>query len=259
VIYYVYAYLELVKEKRIEFNDLIDVTVPTGNFGNIYSAYIAKELGVPIRNLVIASNTNNVLTDLFNSYEYNINRELKKTISPSMDILISSNFERYLYHLYKGDYSRVREEMSSLKANKTIKLDVLRNQTDFYAFFADERKTKETIKDTFTKDKYLIDPHTGVAKSCFEEYKKVVSDETYMLVVSTASPYKFTDALLEIFALDTNEDIKQKFSILSKYTKTKIDERMNRVLDVIVDNKTISLDIALETVKRIVGEIDASN
>jgi threonine synthase len=80
-----------------------------------------------------------------------------------------------------------------------------------------------------------------------------------MLVVSTASPYKFTDALLEIFALDTNEDIKQKFSILSKYTKTKIDERMNRVLDVIVDNKTISLDIALETVKRIVGEIDASN
>ena len=259
VIYYIHAYCDLVNKDIIKYNDLIDITVPTGNFGNIYSAYLAKQLGVPIRNLVIASNKNNVLTDLFNEHTYNTSRPLYKTISPSMDILVSSNFERYLCSLYNQNSELVRNDMEILKKEKILNLEILKSQKDFYAYYCDELETKKTIKEVYDRDKYLIDPHTAVAYNCMEKYKQDVADDTYMLVVSTASPFKFSDAILDIFKIDQEKPIIDRFNSLSKTFNIPIDDRMLKVLDVETPGLTIELDKAYSALERIIGEIDAAN
>lgn len=259
IIYYISSYCDLVNKGIIKYNELIDIIVPTGNFGNIYSAYLAKQLGVPIRNLVIASNKNNVLTDLFNKYKYDTNRTLHKTISPSMDILVSSNFERYLYDLRNQNSLLVRSDMETLSKEKVLNLEILKSQKDFYAYFCDESETKATIKKVYEEDKYLIDPHTAVAYNCMNKYKKDITDDTYMLLVSTASPFKFSDAILDIFNLDQEKPIKDRFKDLSKIFNLPIDERMLEVLDVETPGLTIEVNKAYEALERIIGEIDAKN
>lgn len=259
IVYYFYTYNNLVNKGRIEFGEEINVTVPTGNFGNIYAAYVAKKMGVPIHKLVIASNENNILTDLFNSKEYDLNRPLHKTISPSMDILISSNLERYLFELYDGDTSKVSERMNDLKdTGKTI-IDKLNKENCFYASFTSESDTKKQINTTLRDENYLIDPHTAVAKSVSTKYIEETNDTRYMVVVSTANPYKFSDAILDALDLSKEGTLKSKFERIEKKSKTKADERMLSILYTKPKRIEVSLNDVHSYVEKVIGEINDKN
>jgi len=197
IVYYVSAYCELLKQKKIKPGETLNVTVPTGNFGNILACYFAKKMGVPIGKLVCASNKNNILTDFIRTGVYDKRRPFYTTISPSMDILISSNLERLLYLI--AGASRCAGYMKSLleKGYFEVEKDVLEViQQDFCGCFCDEDGTKETIKRYFENYNYLSDTHTAVGLYCAEEYKKTTGDDGAMLIASTASPYKFSPAVL---------------------------------------------------------------
>ncbi len=198
IVYYVSAYCDMLNANpdMTEFN----VVVPTGNFGNILAAYYAKCMGVPIKKLICASNANNVLTDFINTGVYDRNRKFYTTISPSMDILISSNLERLLYHLAGDDDARVSEWMKSLseKGCYTVDADVKAAVSDnFYAGYADDTATKATINKLFTERGYLCDTHTAVAVSVYNDYVAKSGDKTPTVIVSTASPYKFAADVLD--------------------------------------------------------------
>lgn len=206
--YYISAYCDLVNEKQIEPGEKIDFVVPTGNFGNIFAAYIAKSCGFPIGKLVCASNRNNVLTDFFNTGIYDRRREFFTTESPSMDILISSNLERLLYSAFGAEQTAAY--MSDLSKNGFYKLDgeklrLLRR--DFTGYYCDGDGTSAAIRGIFEKFGYLCDPHTAVAAACAEKYRR--SDEyggNKIVVVSTASPYKFAPAVLSALGKDVPPD-----------------------------------------------------
>ncbi len=193
IVYYVSAYCDLLAGGKIKMGDLMDVCVPTGNFGNIFAAYIAKLMGLPIRHFVCASNQNNILTDFLRTGTYDRNRDFHLTMSPSMDILISSNLERLLC-LSAGE-ERTSAYMESLKADGvyTVDADVKAAiAQNFSGYFADEQTTAETIRTYFEKHGYLADTHTAVALSCAEQYISDIADHSVpMVVASTASPYKF--------------------------------------------------------------------
>ena len=192
IVYYVSAYLDMVNSGEIDFGDYIDVCVPTGNFGNIFAAYIAKLMGLKIDKLICASNVNNVLTDFLATGTYDKNRKFHSTISPSMDILISSNLERLLY-LAAGQ-EETASYMEKLKddGKYTVREDVFKKISDsFIGIFTDEEETKATIKKTYENKNYLIDTHTAVAMAAAEKYISTYKAERKVLVVSTASPYKF--------------------------------------------------------------------
>lgn len=204
IVYYVYSYTNLVKENKIEFGSEINIVVPTGNFGNILAAYYAKRMGVPINKLICASNANNVLTDFINTGVYDRNRQFYTTISPSMDILISSNLERLIYHL-RGSDKIVNKLYSELA--KSGKFEVCnsvksRLEKHFFADYCDDEETKATIKEVFDKYSYTIDTHTAVAYSVYNKYVAKTGDTTPTVIASTASPYKFSSSVLE--ALDKN-------------------------------------------------------
>ena len=188
VAYYFYAYAQMAKSHEIKFGDEIDISVPTGNFGNILAAYFAKIMGLPVGKLICASNINNVLTDFFNTGIYDINRQFFTTMSPSMDILISSNLERLLYFL--GGAAENLKYMCDLRsAGRFTVSDYLKSKLNesFAGMFCDEKSTGDTIKKVFEEHKYLIDTHTAVGFECAQRYKS----KNKMLVVSTASAYKF--------------------------------------------------------------------
>lgn len=192
IVYYFYSYIKLLKDKVIKEDELVDYTVPTGNFGNILAGFYAKMMGLPIGDLVCASNANDVLTDYFNNGVYNKNRNFYKTNSPSMDILISSNLERWLYYACGKDVNVCSKLICNLKENGIFEFD---NPYDFFkAHSCGEEKTLEIIKDVYKKYNYLIDPHTAVAYDAAIKFKK-----RNMVVVSTASPLKFPGSVLEAF------------------------------------------------------------
>lgn len=221
MVYYIYTYAQLVKNKNINWGDEINFSVPTGNFGNILAAYYAKKAGLPIKKLICASNDNNVLYDFIKTGKYDKNREFKKTISPSMDILISSNLERLLYSLVDGDKKRVSKYMLDLKQNGCYELepDILAKLDCFYGGYGDDQKTKKEIKRVFDEENYLIDPHTAVASAVYQEYKDKTKDDTTTVIVSTASPYKFTRSVYE--AIFDKSDLNE-FELINKLNeKTK--------------------------------------
>ncbi|MCR5208340.1 MAG: threonine synthase [Eubacterium sp.] len=190
IVYYFSSYCDMVKQGRIKNGDVINFVVPTGNFGNILAAYYAKKMGLPVKKLICASNSNNVLTDFLTSGEYNKNRDFYTTTSPSMDILISSNLERLLYHISGGDDKLISELMSSLsKDGKYSVSDGMFNaiKEDFDAGFASESEVIETI----ACYDYLFDTHTAVAVKVYEDYLKRTGDDIPTVIDSTASPYKF--------------------------------------------------------------------
>ncbi len=198
IVYYISAYCDMLNAnpELSEFN----VVVPTGNFGNILAAYYAKCMGVPIKKLICASNANNVLTDFISTGTYDRNRKFYTTISPSMDILISSNLERLLYHLSGNDDARVASWMKSLADTGcyTVDDDVKSAVADnFYAGYADDSATKSTISKLFTERGYLCDTHTAVAVSVYNDYVANTGDKTPTVIVSTASPYKFAADVLD--------------------------------------------------------------
>lgn len=200
VVYYVSAYAELVKDGEIELGDKINIVVPTGNFGNILAAYYAKHMGVPVNKLICASNINNVLTDFINTGVYDRNRQFYATVSPSMDILISSNLERLLYLMSGKNDVLINEWFGKLAAEGRYEVsgDVKAKLSDeFWAGFCDDAQTKATIHDIYEKYSYTCDTHTAVAVKVYNDYKAATGDTTKTVIASTASPYKFSAAVLE--------------------------------------------------------------
>jgi threonine synthase len=259
IVYYFYAYNNLVKEQKIKVGERINFAVPSGNFGNIYAGYIAKRMGLPIHNLIIASNQNNVLTTFFNTGVYDRKLELKKSISPSMDILVPSNLERYLFELLEKDSSKIKVIMDDLK-NKGITLipEVL-DQTDFFAYFSNEEATKQTIKTTLKEEGLLIDPHTAVAKNVYMKYVEETKDNTYTCIVSTASPFKFSEDTYEAIKNEEAPFYKEAILKLSKNSNPVLDERM---VDLIKEKATkipLSKTTALSTVLEKIGELNDHN
>ncbi len=199
IVYYFSAYCDLLEQGRIKAGDEINVVVPTGNFGNILAGYYAKKMGLPIKKLVCASNTNNVLTDFLKTGEYNRNRKFYATTSPSMDILISSNLERLLYHMSGEDSKTVNELMSALSEDGKYRVSsqlIEKIQEEFSAGYCDEKCVDETIKHNFDDYKYLCDTHTAVAVDVYENYVKETGDDIPTVIDSTASPYKFSKSVL---------------------------------------------------------------
>ena len=199
IVYYVSAYCDLLKEGKVEKGDPINVCVPTGNFGNILSAYYAKQMGVPIRKLICASNQNNVLTDFIKTGVYDRNRPFYNTMSPSMDILISSNLERMLFEFTERDDVAVKEYMSALAAEGRYEVsEKVKKQLDktFAAGCCGDAETQAMIAKMWKDKGYLIDTHTAVAFHVLEEYRRETGDDTPAVVVSTASPFKFCDNVL---------------------------------------------------------------
>ncbi len=204
IVYYFWSYCQLLSGGKISDGDSINVTVPTGNFGNILAAFYAKQMGLPIAKLICASNENKVLYDFFTTGDYDKNREFTLTSSPSMDILISSNLERLIYFIAGEDDAANRGLMESLstKGIYSITPSMKEKLVDFYGNFATEAETKEEIRRVFEDSGYIIDPHTAVASSVYEKYKKETGDETITVIASTASPYKFTRTVMQAIGRD---------------------------------------------------------
>lgn len=209
IVYYISAYCDMYNSGAITLGESIDVCVPTGNFGNIFACYIAKKMGLPVNKLVCASNKNNILTDFINSGVYDRNRSFFTTMSPSMDILISSNLERLLFLLFGS--AKCAEFMQKLSAEGRyeLSLDELKLvQENFVGYYADEEDCAATVKKIFENEKCLIDTHTAVAVSSAERYMNENEAKNKMLIVSTASPYKFAgDVLLSINGSKPENDL----------------------------------------------------
>lgn len=222
IIYYISAYLDML-DSGTDLSQGFNVAVPTGNFGNILAAYYAKVMGVPINKLICASNSNNVLTDFLNTGTYDRNREFFTTISPSMDILISSNLERMLYELTEHDDKRIASWQNELKekGKYTVNDDVnSKIKQLFFGGCCNEQETASTIKETFEKYGYLIDTHTAVAVKVYEDYKKQSGDNRPVIIASTASPYKFAKSVLESLGESVPQDDFDAAFALSSKTKT---------------------------------------
>lgn len=215
--YYFKAYADLLKQGRIKLGDKVDFSVPTGNFGDILAGYFAKCLGLPIGRLICASNANNVLTDFLTTGVYNKKRPFIKTTSPSMDILVSSNLERMLYLASGGDTTAVAGWMADLKAKGEYRVSgqALKNLQDtYYAAYCDDTETASTIAKVFKSHNYVCDTHTAVAWNAAEQYAAEAGGNTPMVVLSTASPYKFPLAVLS--AIEGKEPACDEFAAMEK-------------------------------------------
>lgn len=219
VVYYFYAYGQLVKGKKINLGDPMNVVVPTGNFGNILAAYYASLMGLPIQKFICASNKNKVLYDFFEKGIYDRRREFHVTNSPSMDILISSNLERFLFHMSEEDSDLVARYMKELKEKGYYKVTdgIQKNMSIFEGGYADDQATKEAIKTVYEKEGYLMDTHTAVAYAVHEDYKKRTGDQTASVIAATASPYKFTGSVMS--ALDADYKMQNDFDLLKEMEK----------------------------------------
>lgn len=219
VVYYVYSYVKLLGEEKISNGEKINVVVPTGNFGNILAAYYAKNMGVPIDKLICASNENKVLFDFFMTGKYDRNREFKLTSSPSMDILISSNLERLIYHIAGNDALKNKELMDSLNATGVYEItdEMKKNLTDFVGGYATEEDTAKEIHDLYEDTGYVIDTHTAVASSVLKKYILDNEDDKVTVIASTASPYKFTRSVMN--AIDPKYDSMGDFELVDELSK----------------------------------------
>ena len=230
ICYYFASYVEFIKTTNLKFGDAVNVAVPTGNFGNILAAYYAKKMGLPVKKLICASNVNHILTDFFQTGVYDRNREFYKTITPSMDILISSNLERLLYHETNGDTKRVQTFMQELNDTGKYKINSsLKNRLDkiFYADYATEEETSSIINEIFGNYKYLVDTHTAVAMQVVGKYRRNTHDMSPVLIASTASPFKFTSAVLKALgqSVENIDDLAQ-LDKLSRLTNKNVPKNL---------------------------------
>ena len=238
IVYYYAAYIGLLKRGFIALDEPLDVVVPTGNFGDIFAAYLAKKMGLPLRQLVVASNANNVLSDFFRSGVYDIHRQFLKTNSPSMDILISSNLERLLY-LSCGDDQKVAQWEQDLKEKGVFTVDPKTLKTlraDFAAYSSDEKETLAAIQDIYDQDHYLLDPHTAVAQASFRKSKL-----TKALVVATASPAKFPRTVMLSFEKNYPEDY-SALQGLKTLVKDPAVERISAALNNPTEKKVVTAE-----------------
>lgn len=204
IVYYVYAYANIYKRNEIKSGEEVNFVVPTGNFGNILAAYYAKQMGLPIGKLICASNDNKVLFDFFKTGIYDRNREFVLTISPSMDILVSSNLERLIYHISGNDTEKTASLMQALSTGGRYEItpDMRRNLKDFCSGYATIDETKKVINKVYKETGYVMDTHTAVAAGVYEKYFKDDIDPDKTVIVSTASPYKFAESVLEAIGVE---------------------------------------------------------
>lgn len=216
IVYYVYAYVKLLGNGEITEGEIINITVPTGNFGNILAAYFAKQMGLPVGKLLCASNDNKVLYDFFQTGKYDRKREFILTSSPSMDILISSNLERLIYLSTGCDAAKTKELMKELAAEGTYTVteDMRQRMADFIGGFATQEENAAEIKRLFDGTGYLIDTHTGVASCVYRKYVESTGDKTKTVIASTASPYKFSRSVME--AIFGSQDGKDEFTLIDE-------------------------------------------
>lgn len=256
IVYYFSAYCDLISTGEIDYDgEKVNIVVPTGNFGNILAAYYAKKMGLPVNKLICASNSNNVLTDFINTGVYNKDREFLQTISPSMDILISSNLERLLYDLTDCNDVQVNEWMSQLKTcgRYEVNSDIKHKLRElFFAGFCNDNQTKATIKEIFETENYLCDPHTAVAVDVYKQYLDNTGDtQTPTIIASTASPYKFSKNVLSAIT-GSNENFKDDFDFvdeLSSISGVKVPEPILKLRNEKVRfNNTCTKDSIKETI-----------
>ncbi|MCH1983236.1 threonine synthase [Ruminococcus sp. OA3] len=257
VVYYVYAYASLVKNKEVEQQETVNVVVPTGNFGNILAAYYAKQMGVPIDKLICASNENKVLYDFFTTGTYDRNREFILTSSPSMDILISSNLERLIYHLTGDDSEQNRAFMDALSTDgKYTITDAMKAKlADYYGNYASEEETAQTIRRIYETAGYIIDTHTAVAASVYQKYRRDMRDDKKAVLASTASPFKFTRSVMN--AIDKSYDEMTDFELvdeLAKIARVKVPQAIEDIRSApVLHDTVVEKDEMKGIVKKILG------
>lgn len=255
IVYYVYAYASLVRQGKIKDGQEINVVVPTGNFGNILAAYYAKQMGLPVHKLICASNDNKVLYDFFRTGTYDRNREFILTISPSMDILISSNLERLIYLLTGEDDKKNQELMRELKeeGSYTISDDMKAQLKDFVGGYATEDEVKQTIRDIYRETGYVMDTHTAVAATVYQAYRKESKDEHKAVIASTASPYKFARSVMT--AIDDKYNQLDEFALIDELQKVSGMPVPNAIEEIrnaqILHNTECDVDKMEDTVKTI--------
>lgn len=234
IVYYFYSYANLLKSEGIKENENINVVVPTGNFGNILAGYYAKKMGLPINKFICASNENNVLSDFFNTGIYDKKRPFFTTNSPSMDILISSNLERFLYEISGKDESLINELMKKLKEEGRYEINetMRENLKDFYGGFATEKEVLESINEVYRDSKYVMDTHTAVAYSVYKDYRENTKDNTKTIVLSTASPFKFPKSVAKAIDLQVDKiDDFQCIQILAQNEKILVPKSIKNLKD----------------------------
>lgn len=209
IVYYVRGYGAMLAAGRIEQGEKINICVPSGNFGNILSAYYAKKMGVPVNKLICASNENRVLTDFFESGIYDANRPLFVTNAPSMDIIVSSNLERLLYHASGGDAEQIGRLMTELSEKRRYELpsDIRAGFSDFAAGYASQKDVLNAIGEVYREFDYLMDTHTAVAYKVWEDYRERSGDDIPTIIASTASPYKFAEDVCRAIGADFCEGV----------------------------------------------------
>lgn len=255
VVYYVYAYAKLLENEEIEAGEVINVTVPTGNFGNILAAYYAKQMGVPIGKLICASNENKVLFDFFKTGKYDRNREFVLTSSPSMDILISSNLERLIYAIAGQDAEKDKELMEALKTTGVYEIteEMRAKLSDFVGGYATEEETKKAIHDTYVSTGYVMDTHTAVAAHVSRTYREESGDDHKMLVASTASPYKFVGSVMS--AIDEKYEGQDEFALIEELQEVSGTEIPNAINEIRNADILHTLECDVDEMKAIVKTI----
>ncbi|MCM1105840.1 MAG: threonine synthase [Blautia sp.] len=257
VVYYVYAYAKLYGLGVIGKGEPMNVAVPTGNFGNILAAFYAKNMGLPIGKLICASNENKVLYDFFSTGIYDKNREFILTSSPSMDILISSNLERLIYHIAGEDAKKNARLMESLAATGRYEItgQMREGLADFYGNYTGEQETAEVIKKMYEDTGYILDTHTAVASGVYEKYKKDTGDTTKTVIASTASPFKFTRSVMR--AIDSSYDSMGDFELvdeLSRLGNIRVPQAIEEIRSAPVLHETVcEVEDMPSVVKRFLG------
>jgi threonine synthase len=242
IAYYMVSYVELVRTHVIQKDERVNVIVPSGNFGNMYAAYVAKKMGVPFHDLIVASNENDVLTELFQEGVYRKSRPFHVTMSPSMDISVSSNIERLLWDI-RHDHEHVSQWMHELSEHGSVLLPQLKGK--LYAYRASEAETSRAISKAYETFKLVIDPHTAVAYDAHLKHQA----NAHTMIVSTASPYKFSHSVLEALHHPA-KDLTHNFEMLNKMTP--YDARMSSVLDVVIHEKVYTIEEAKHMIEKLV-------
>jgi threonine synthase len=242
---------------KISLGDKINIVVPTGNFGNILAAFYAKEMGLPVNKLICASNSNNVLTDFIKTGTYDRNRSFHTTISPSMDILISSNLERLIYRIAGNSAEKNAKLMASLKETGKYEIteDMKAELKDFYGNYATEAETADIIKAIYGDTGYIIDTHTAVAAKVYKKYKEATKDETKSVIASTASPFKFTRSVMN--AIDPKYDAMGDFELVDELSKIGNVAVPNAIEEIrtapVLHNTVVEVDEMTDAVKKFLG------
>lgn len=251
VVYYVYAYFNMVKSNKVALGDPINIAVPTGNFGNILAAYYAKLMGMPFSKFICASNVNNVLTDFIKTGVYDTHRDFYASNTPSMDILVSSNLERFLYYLSAEDTAVVDDLMKSLHQEGKYEITpVMKHRMqDFYGGYASESETLATISKAYADAHYVLDPHTAVAYKVALDYTEKTGDKTHTLIAATASPFKFSDSVAKALAIPETGDAFEQMTLLANTTDTEVPVALNALKHMSVKHgQTIPSDRMMEAV-----------